>query len=64
MKTPTDAIQITEHRVRLPTRWVVALLAAAFGLGGWLMKVTMDSAHLHERLHDLEDRVEFMWGKR
>lgn len=64
MKTPTDAIQITEHRVRLPTRWVVTLLALAFTLGGWLMKLQMDNAHLHERVHALEDRIEFMWGKR
>ena len=67
--TPSGEISITEHRIKLPTKWLVAGLALAFGLGGWLMKIQMDLSHDHEMLHELRQEVKecqrqtrYMWG--
>ena len=60
----TDAIQIGERRSKLPTKWLIALLAGAIAVGGWIMKQQMEHDDLRERVQDLEERQEWMWGKR
>ena len=65
MKTPeSETLQVTEHRVKLPTRWLLAIVAAAFALGSWVMKIQTDLSHDHEMLHDLKRRADEMWGRK
>ena len=60
----TDAIQIGERRSKLPTKWLIALLAGAIAVGGWIMKQQMEHADLQKRVQDLEERQDYFWGKR
>ena len=67
--TPSGEISITEHRIKLPTKWLFAIVAGAIALGGLVMKMQMDLSHDHELLHELRQEIKelrrqthFMWG--
>jgi len=65
MKTPeSEQVRVTGQSAKLPIKWLVALLAGAIAVGGWIMKQQMEHDDLRERVQDLEERQEWMWGKR